>query len=58
MAMAGQNPLDWPTFKLVCSRVKQENGESLYQGSVLPGHTPDLLKCCADQAIADAEQLD
>ena len=58
LAMAGQDPLDWPTVKLVCSRIKVEDGESLYQGSVLSGYTPDLLKSCADQAVADAKRLD
>ena len=33
--MAEQDPLLWPTVKLVCSRVKEEGESKVYQGAVL-----------------------
>ena len=53
-----QDPLTWPTVGLICSRVKDDNGETLYQGAVIAHYTPTTLKMCADSAIADAKQLE
>ena len=58
VTLTDQNPLQWPTVKLVCSRVKEEKGEKLYQGAVLHNYNTTTLKHCSDQAIADAKQLD
>ena len=33
--MAGQDPLQWTTVKLVCSRAKEEHGGNVYQGGTL-----------------------
>ena len=57
-AMAGQDPLLWPTVKLVCSRVKDEDGDKIYQGAILNNYNPTSLKACADQALADVSQLE
>lgn len=32
--MAGQDPLDWPTVKLVRNRVKDEGDDKVYQGAI------------------------
>jgi hypothetical protein len=45
--MNNQDPLEWPTVKPLCSRIREEDGESLYQGSVLSGYSQDLLVSCA-----------
>ena len=56
--MAEQDPLLWPTVKLVCSRVKEEGESKVYQGAVLSNYSPTTLKACANQALAAVKQLD
>ncbi len=56
--LAEQDPQEWPTLKLVCNRVKEENGNKVYQGAVLSAYTTTTLKQCTDQAQADLKQLD
>ena len=56
--MAEQDPLLWPTVKLVCSRVKEEGESKVYQGAVLSNYSSTTLKACADQALAAVKQLD
>lgn len=56
--MAGQNSLLWPTVRLVCSRVKEEDGDKVYQGAVLTNYSPTTLITCAAQALADVNQLE
>ena len=56
--MAGQDPLLWPTVKLVCSQVKEEVESKTYQGAVLSNYSPTTLKACTDQALAAVKQLD
>ena len=58
LAMAHNDPLEWPTVKLVCNRVKEEDREFLYQGSALSGYTHSVVKQCADQAVIDAKELE
>ena len=55
--LAGQDPLLWPTVKLVCDRVKEEGEEKVYQGVVLSNYNPIILNSCAAQALADINQL-
>ena len=57
-SIAEQDPLTWPTVKLICSRIKDENGDKLYQGAVLANHNPTTHKMCADSALADVKQLE
>ena len=45
-------------MKLVCTRVAEEGGEKVYQGSVVQSYNTTLLKQCAVQAVADLKQLD
>ena len=32
--LQSQDPLEWPTEKLICSRIKEEDGSKSYQGAV------------------------
>lgn len=57
-AMAGQDPLQWPTIKLVQSRLKDENGKKEYQGATLQGYSTRTLESCRDQAMKDLKCLD
>lgn len=57
-SLAKQSPLDWPTVKLVCSRVTEESGDKVYQGAVLNGYSPATLQACADEALADIKRLE
>ena len=57
MTITGQDLLIWPTVKLVCSQVKDKNGDKVYQGAVLPNYSPMILKACTDLALADVKQL-
>jgi hypothetical protein len=45
--MAGQDPLLWPTVKLVCKRLKAEVEDKVYQRAVLNDYSPATLKTCA-----------
>ena len=56
--IAGQDPLTWPTVKLVCSRIRDDDGDKVYQGSVLANYNPTTLKACANSALADVERLE
>ena len=56
--MAGQDPLLWPTVKLVCNRVKEEGEDKVYQGAVLDNYSPATLKTCATQALADINRME
>ena len=55
--LAGQDPLLWPTVKLVCDRVKEEGEEKVFQGVVLSNYNPITLNSCAAQALVDINQL-
>lgn len=57
-ALAGQDPLQWPTIKLVQSRLKDENGKKEYQGATLQGYSTRTLESCRDQAMDDLKRLD
>ena len=55
--MSEQDPTEWPTVKLVCSRVKDEENEKVYQGAVVRGYSAAVLEECADVAKRDMQQL-
>ena len=57
-ALAGQDPLQWPTVKLVCSRIKDEDGSKQYQGALLQCYDTRTLEHYKEQALADLKQLD
>lgn len=52
-ALAGQDPFQWPTAKLVCNRIKDEDGSKQYQG-----YNTTTLDYCKEQALTDLKQLD
>ena len=56
--LSSQNPLEWPTVKLVCSRVKEDGDKKVYQGAVLANYREATLKACADAAISDITTLE
>ena len=56
--MAAQDPLLWPTVKLVRDRVKDEGEDKAYQGVVLNNYTPEIIKTCAAHALADIKRLE
>ena len=41
-SLAGQNPFEWPTVKLLLGRIKDEGGEKSYQGAVLKNFSPAI----------------
>ena len=57
-ALAGQDPLQRPTVKLVCSKIKDEDGSKQYQGALLQCYDTRTLEHCKEQALADLKQLD
>ena len=56
--MAAQDPLLWPTVKLVRDREKDEGEDKVYQGAVLNNYTPTTLKVRAAHALADIKRLE
>lgn len=56
--LAGLDPLQWPTIKLVINRIKDENGTKEYQGASLQGYSTRMLECCRDCALRDLKCLD
>ena len=56
--LTSQNPVEWPVTKVVLSRLKDENGGKVYQGSELHHFRDTTTKHCADQALADLKSLD
>ena len=53
-----QDPLEWPTAKLVYSRIKEENGDKQYQGAILQQYNTKMLDSCKKQALGNIQQLD
>lgn len=56
--LTSQNPVEWPVTKVVLSRLKDENGGKVYQGSELHHFRDTTIKTCQDQALADLKSLD
>ena len=56
--LTSQNPAEWPVTKVVLSRLKDENGGKVYQGSELHNFRDTSTKTCQDQALADLKSLD
>lgn len=61
-ALAKSPPEEWPTAKLVLSKItsKEEanRSNSEYQGTILKSFNPSTLHSCQDQALHDLLQLD
>ena len=57
--MVQQDPLQWPTVKLLMSRISDdENQQKLYQGSVLHQYTSNMLSRCSSLVVSDLKKLD
>ena len=56
--LTSQNPVEWPVTKVVLSRLKDQNGGKVYQGSELHHFTDTTTNSCAVQALADLKSLD
>ena len=58
-ALAESPPEEWPTAKLVLSKItRKEEANSEYQGAVLKSFTPSTLRSCQEQSLRDLLQLD
>lgn len=57
-SLAAQNPLHWPTIKLVSSRIQEEDDGNVYQGALLHSYSPTVLQHCANQVLSDLQKLD
>ena len=53
-----QDPLQWPTVKVVRSKIVDEDGSSTYQGICLKKYNDSTIKSCKDQALCDLNRLD
>ena len=56
--LSEKEPSTWPTYKLVCSRIKDESGKKLYQGIVLKNYSTEVLEQCQHQALRDLKLLE
>ena len=56
--LTSQNPAEWPVTKVVLSKLKDENGGGVYQGSELHHFRDITTKRCQDQTVADLKSLD
>ena len=56
--LTSQNPVEWPVTKEVLSKLKDENGGKVYQGSDLHHFRDTTTKACQDQPLADLKSLD
>lgn len=52
------NPKEWPTTKVVQSRISKEDGEHLYQGASLYNFNDSVLQQCGKEAMEDLKKLD
>ena len=56
--LISQDMVKWPVTKVVLSKLKDENGGKVYQGSELHNFKDSTIKTCQDQALADLKSLD
>ena len=56
--LSSKNPLEWPVTKVVLSRLKDEQGGKVYQGTELHHFSDTIINSCRDQALADLNSLD
>ena len=52
------DPLEWPTAKLICSRIKEKDGSKFYQGAVLHRFNDVTKEPCKCHALADLKSID
>ena len=56
--LSEKEPSTWPTYKLICNRIKDESGKKLYQGVVLKHYSTEVLEQCQHQALRDLKLLE
>ena len=56
--LTSQDPVEWPVTKVVLSKLKDENGGKVYQGSELHRYSDATVKSCTDQALANLHSVD
>lgn len=56
--LTSQDVVEWPVTKVVLSKLKDENGGKVYQGSELHNFKDSTIKTCQDQALTDLKSLD
>ena len=55
--MVKQDPLQWPTVKIVVDRVTNDGGENVYQGVALKRYDAATLSYSSSAALGDLERL-
>ena len=55
--LSDDDPLHWPTIKLVTSRIKEDDDQHVYQGTILQGYSSAILQQCGKHATADLKRL-
>ena len=56
-SLARQDPLEWPTVKLLLGRMKDEGGDKTYQGTVLKNFSPAAREKTKQDALTDLTGL-
>ena len=56
--LSSQDPLQWPTTaKLLCSRIREDDGNQVYQGAILQRLSDSNKVSCKENALADLKRL-
>ena len=56
--LAKKEPGEWPTVKLVLSRLQRDKEDTLYQGAPLANYSVSTLSSCAEKVKTDLVCLD
>ena len=56
--LAKQDPLEWPTVKLLLGRIKEADGETSYQGATLVNCSSECREKAKREAVQDLTELD
>ena len=56
-SLASKDPKQWPTVRLVLSRISEDGTEKLYQGGTLTHYNDSTVTACSTQAVADLKCL-
>ena len=56
-SMEKQDPLQWPTVKIVLDRLQNDGGETVYQRVALKRYDATTLSYCSSEALADLKRL-
>ena len=56
-SLAKQDPKQWPSVKLVLSRISEEGEEKSYKGGTITHYSDSTVTTCSTQALADLKHL-